>query len=71
MTGNECINWKASTLKTHAHSAHNKQSVITEAKTPLQFQMCLMRKKESHGHTLCIKLPIPKLTDVWSSTNKI
>ena len=45
MTCNECINWKASTLKTHAHSADNKQSVITEAKTPLQFQICLMRKK--------------------------
>jgi len=30
MNVNECRNWKASTLKTHAHSADNKQSVITE-----------------------------------------
>ena len=34
---------------------------------PFQFQM----KKESHSHTLCIELQIPKLTNVWSSTNKI
>jgi len=33
MTGNECRNWKASTLKRHTHSADNKQSVITESKT--------------------------------------
>ena len=45
MTGNECRNWKTSMFKTHAHSADNEQSVITEAKTPLQFQICLMRKK--------------------------
>ena len=34
---------------------------------PFQFQM----RKESHSHTLCIELQIPKLTDVSSSTNKI
>ena len=33
MTGNECRNWKASMLKTHAHSADNKRSVLTEAET--------------------------------------
>jgi len=28
MTGNECRNWKASTLKRHAHSADHKQFVV-------------------------------------------
>jgi len=28
MTGNECRNWKANTLKRHAHSADHKQSVV-------------------------------------------
>ena len=65
MTGNECRNWKASMLKTHAHSADNKQSAITEAK-PGSFSVSnvLNEKKESHSHTLCIELQIPKLTDV-------
>jgi len=46
MTGNECRNWKASTLKRHAHSADHKQSVLQRVWVgPFQFQMCLMRKE--------------------------
>jgi len=67
MTGNECRNWKASTLKRHAHSADHKQSVVAKAMPwSFQFQMSLMRKER-------VMQPyfVPKLTNVWSSTNDI
>jgi len=47
VTGNECRNWKANTLKRHAHSADHKQSVVARGLwlDPCQFRMCLMRKQ--------------------------
>ena len=69
MTGNECRNWKASTLKGHAHSADDKQSVVAKAVT-WSFSVSNVFN-ETSSHTLCTELQIPKLTNVWGSTNEI
>ena len=54
MTGNICRNWKARTLKRHAHSADHKQSVVAKA-MPLSFSVSNVfnEKRKSHSAILC------------------
>ena len=54
MTGNECRNRKASTLKRHAHSADHKQSVVAKAMTwPFSVSHVFNEKRKSHAAILC------------------
>ena len=65
MTGNECSNWKASTLKRRAHSADHKQSVVAKAMTwSFSVSTVFNEKRKACSHTLCTELQIPKLTNV-------
>ena len=65
-------NWKASTLKRLAHSADHKVCCCKGCDFVLfSFNCVWWDKKESCSHTLCTELQIPKLTNVWSSTNEI
>ena len=52
--GNECRNWKASTLNRHAHFADHKQSVVAKAMTwSFSVSIVFNEKRKSHAAILC------------------
>ena len=54
MTGNECRNWKASTLKRRTHSADHKQSVVAKAMIwSFSVLSVFNEKTKSHAAILC------------------
>ena len=56
MTGNESRNWKASTLKRHAHSADHKQSVVAKDMTwSFSVSNVFNEKRKSHAVILCAR----------------
>ena len=63
MTGNECRNLRASTIKRHAHSADHKQYFVGMTGPFSVFKVCLMRKERAI-QSYNTELQIPKLTDV-------
>ena len=53
MTGNKSRNWKASTLKRHAHSADHKQSDVAKAMTwSFSVSNVFNEKRKSHAAIL-------------------
>ena len=71
MTGNECRNWKASTLKRHTHSADHSLLLQRLWLGPFQFLVCLMRKQRVMQPYFVHWTSNTQLTNVWSSTNEI
>ena len=71
---NECRNWKASTLKRHAHSADHKQSVVAKVMTwSFSISNVFNEKRKRHAATLCaLNFKYPNLPmSEWSLTNEI